>query len=82
MEKFFEVIFCTQLTKRAEVIFLLIFYHLIFITGIKTGRAFALSLKMKNMYINLDYIEYFRNIDDLVVLKENKSGSLQLKIQK
>jgi hypothetical protein len=32
--------------------------------------------------VNLDYIEYFKNINNLVVIKENKSGSLQLKIQK
>ena len=36
----------------------------------------------KRNKVNLDYIEYFRNIDYLVVIKENKSGSLQLKIQK
>jgi hypothetical protein len=36
----------------------------------------------KRNKVNLDYIEYFRNIDHLMVIKENKSGSLQLKIQK
>ena len=36
----------------------------------------------KRNKVNLDYIEYFRNIDYLMVIKENKSGSLQLKIQK
>ena len=36
----------------------------------------------KRNKVNLDYIEYFRNIDHLVVIKENKSGSLQLKVQK
>lgn len=36
----------------------------------------------KRNKVNLDYIEYFRNINCLVVIKENKSGSLQLKIQK
>ena len=36
----------------------------------------------KRNQVNLDYIEYFKNIDDLVVIKENKSGSLQLKIKK
>ena len=30
--------------------------------------------------INLQYIEYFKNIEKLVVIKENKDGSLQLKI--
>lgn len=30
--------------------------------------------------INLQYIEYFKNIEKLVVIKENKNGSLQLKI--
>ena len=28
--------------------------------------------------VNLDYIEYFKNIERLVVIKENKNGSLQL----
>jgi hypothetical protein len=36
----------------------------------------------KRNKVNLDYIKYFRNIDYLIVIKENKSGSLQLKIQK
>ncbi len=36
----------------------------------------------KRNQVNLDYIEYFRNINHLVVKKENKSGSLQLHIQK
>ena len=31
--------------------------------------------------VNLDYIEYFKNIERLVVIKENKNGSLQLKIK-
>ena len=31
---------------------------------------------------NLDYIEYFKNMEHLVVMKENKNGSLQLKIKK
>ena len=30
--------------------------------------------------INLQYIEYFKNIEKLVVIKKNKDGSLQLKI--
>ena len=30
--------------------------------------------------INLQYIEYFKNIEKLVVIKENKDGSFQLKI--
>ena len=36
----------------------------------------------KRNKVNLDYIEYFKNINYLVVIKENKNGSLQLKIQK
>lgn len=36
----------------------------------------------KRNRVNLDYIEYFKNMDHLVVIKENKSGSLQLKIKK
>ena len=36
----------------------------------------------KRSKVNLDYIEYFKNINHLVVIKENKNGSLQLKIQK
>lgn len=36
----------------------------------------------KRNKVNLDYIEYFKNIQHLVVIKENKDGSLQLKIQK
>lgn len=36
----------------------------------------------KQNQVNLDYIEYFKNIEHLVVLKENKNGSLQLRIQK
>lgn len=36
----------------------------------------------KRNKVNLDYIGYFKNIKNLKVIKENKSGSLQLKIQK
>ena len=36
----------------------------------------------KSNQVNIDYIEYFKNIDNLVVVKENKNGSLQLKILK
>lgn len=36
----------------------------------------------KQSQVNLDYIEYFKNIEHLVVVKENKNGSLQLRIQK
>lgn len=36
----------------------------------------------KRNKVNLDYIEYFKNMKYLIVIKENKSGSLQLKIQK
>jgi hypothetical protein len=36
----------------------------------------------KRNRVNLDYIEYFKNMNHLVVIKENKSGSLQLKIKK
>lgn len=36
----------------------------------------------KRNRVNLDYIEYFKNIEHLVVVRENKSGSLQLRIQK
>ena len=35
----------------------------------------------KRNQVNLDYIEYFKNITILVVIKENKNGSLQLKIK-
>ena len=35
----------------------------------------------KKNRVQLDYIQYFRNIDRLVVIKENKDGSLQLKIK-
>ena len=35
----------------------------------------------KRRQVHLDYIAYFRNIDRLVVVKENKSGSLQLRIK-
>ncbi len=36
----------------------------------------------KRNQVNLDYIEYFKNIEHLVVIKKNKNGSLQLKIKK
>ena len=36
----------------------------------------------KRNQVNLDYIEYFKNIEHLVVIKKNQNGSLQLKIQK
>ena len=36
----------------------------------------------KQKQVHLDYIEYFKNMEHLVVVKENKNGSLQLKIQK
>ena len=36
----------------------------------------------KQNQVHLDYIEYFKNMEHLVVVKENKNGSLQLKIQK
>jgi len=36
----------------------------------------------KRNQVNLDYIEYFKNIKHLIVVKENKNGSLQLKIKK
>ena len=36
----------------------------------------------KQNQVNLDYIEYFKNMEHLVVMKENKNGSLQLKIKK
>ena len=36
----------------------------------------------KRNKVNLDYIGYFKNIKNLKDIKENKSGSLQLKIQK
>lgn len=38
--------------------------------------------EQKRNQVNLDYIEYFKNVEFLVVVKENKNGSLQLKIQK
>ena len=36
----------------------------------------------KQNQVHLDYIEYFKSIEHLVVVKENKNGLLQLKIQK
>lgn len=36
----------------------------------------------KQNQVHIEYIEYFKNIESLVVIKENKNGSLQLKIQK
>ena len=36
----------------------------------------------KQNQVHLDCIEYFKNMEHLVVVKENKNGSLQLKIQK
>lgn len=42
----------------------------------------AKSDLQKRNQVNLEYIEYFKNIEHLIVVKENKSGSLQLRIQK
>ena len=36
----------------------------------------------KQNQVHIEYIEYFKNMENLVVIKENKNGSLQLKIQK